>query len=301
MPGSAAPVLKIGLIAPFEGLGRPLGYAILPAVQEAIAAANSDMGPGGYRLLLVALNDDLDPEVAAAQAAALAQDPAVIAVIGPFTTPTAARVAPGLADAGIPTLVAAPLDLAPDGVFPLCPAPETIFREADRAARGIYNASCSEKVIDEGAIVCASGSGVATLPEADVATEPGHPAWAYWPGGAAEAADWLATDGGAAFVGALFGGPDLLKPWFVGRAGEMAEATRALACSQGGPVRDDATLPEVALARAGAERIVRAAAANAQSGHPPTRAGVAAALSAQQFEPGLVWYEVSGGAWRRVE
>ena len=47
MPGDAAPVVKIGVIAPFEGAGRPLGYAVLPAIKAAVAEANAsgDTGP----------------------------------------------------------------------------------------------------------------------------------------------------------------------------------------------------------------------------------------------------------------
>ena len=41
MPGDAAPVVKIGVIAPFEGAGRPLGYAVLPAIKAAAAEANA--------------------------------------------------------------------------------------------------------------------------------------------------------------------------------------------------------------------------------------------------------------------
>jgi ABC-type branched-subunit amino acid transport system substrate-binding protein len=95
-------VLKLGVIAPFEGAGRPLGYAVLPAIKQVVADANARGDFGDRRVLVVAFNDDLDPATAAGQAHALALDPDVVAVVGPFTAETAAAVAPILAAAGIP-------------------------------------------------------------------------------------------------------------------------------------------------------------------------------------------------------
>ena len=104
LPGSAAPVVKIGVIAPFEGAGRPLGYAALPAVKAAVAAANSGAALGPYRVAVVAFNDSLDAPTAAEQARALALDPAVLAVVGPFSQETVASAAPILASAGLANL-----------------------------------------------------------------------------------------------------------------------------------------------------------------------------------------------------
>ena len=88
MPGDAAPVVKIGVIAPFEGVGRPLGYAVLPAIKAAIAEANASGALGRYRVSVVAFNDDLHGPTAAAQAQALALDPDVLAVLGPWSADT---------------------------------------------------------------------------------------------------------------------------------------------------------------------------------------------------------------------
>ncbi len=107
LPGDAAPVVKIGVIAPFEGAGRPLGYAVLPAVKAAVAEANAQGGLGRYRVAVVAFNDDLHGPTAAAQARALVLDPDVLAVLGPWSADTAAAAAPILAEAGLPQLVGA--------------------------------------------------------------------------------------------------------------------------------------------------------------------------------------------------
>ncbi len=300
MPGDAAPVLKIGLIAPFEGLGRPLGYAVLPAVQEVIDFANSSATPGSYRLLLVALNDDLDPAAAAAQAAALGRDPAVVAVIGPFTTPTAAQAAPLLSATGIPVLVAAPLDQAPNGVFSLCPNPENIASEIARFTGSTVDASCSNNAIDKATQECALNPKPEALSEANSVPGDGVTVQVYWPGDAAEAAAWLVAEHATGSARILIGGPDVLKPWFVERAGEAGEGTRAIACSLSGSGAVKAELPEVALARVAAERIVRALAASVQAGLGPTREQITVELDAQQFEPAFVWHQVIGGEWQPV-
>ena len=102
-PGNAAPVVKLGVIAPFEGRGRNLGYAILPAVKEVVAEANASGSLGSYRVAVVAFNDNLDPQTASEQASALALDPDVIGVIGPFSSQTAAAAIPVLALRQVPS------------------------------------------------------------------------------------------------------------------------------------------------------------------------------------------------------
>ena len=94
LPGNAAPVVKIGVIAPFEGTGRSLGYAVLPAIKAIAAEANAGGALGAYRVAVVAFNDNLDAQTAAEQAKALAVDPDVMAVIGPFTQATVEAAAP---------------------------------------------------------------------------------------------------------------------------------------------------------------------------------------------------------------
>jgi ABC-type branched-subunit amino acid transport system substrate-binding protein len=107
MPGDAAPIIKIGVIAPFEGAGRPLGYAVLPAIKAAAAEANASGAFGRYQVLVVAFNDDLHGPTAAAQAQALALDPEVLGAVGPWSAETVAAAAPVLSAAGVPVLTAA--------------------------------------------------------------------------------------------------------------------------------------------------------------------------------------------------
>jgi len=291
LPGGAAPVLKVGLIEPFEGLGRPLGYAVLPAVQEVLDSANASGELGSYRLLLVALNDDLDPAAAAAQAAALAQDASVIAVIGPFTIPTAAQAAPILSAARIPALVAAPLGQTMSGIVPMCP-------DAAATAGEVEKVSCSDNATDQISVVCSQNRQRQSLSEAEFGTAGGAAEPVRWSTDAATAAAWLASEPTNGSGDRVTGGPDVLKPWFMELAGEAGEGTRAVACSLTPRAAVPGELPEVALARAAAERIVQAMAARVQAGVEPTRAEIVTELHAQQFEPGLVWYQVRDGAWQ---
>jgi ABC-type branched-subunit amino acid transport system substrate-binding protein len=114
LPRATPPIIKIGMIAPFEGLYRPEGYAALYAVKLALRECNAAGGVAGYRVELVALNDDGDPIQAALQARKLALDPDVVGVIGPFSRATAAAVGPPLAEAGLAWIIPTS---APDAVI----------------------------------------------------------------------------------------------------------------------------------------------------------------------------------------
>ena len=115
LPGDAAPVVKIGVIAPFEGAGRPLGYAVLPAIKAAVAEANASGELGRYRVAVVAFNDDLSPSSTAEQAKALALDPEVLGVIGPWSEETAAAAVLILTEAGVPVLAEPDTPIPPPG------------------------------------------------------------------------------------------------------------------------------------------------------------------------------------------
>lgn len=85
---STAPVVKIGLVAPFEGRYRVIGYEAIYAARLAVREINAVGGVGGYRVELFALDDGGDPGLALEQARKLAVDPQVVAVIGHFRAET---------------------------------------------------------------------------------------------------------------------------------------------------------------------------------------------------------------------
>src|SRR3954452_7384256 len=77
---SIRPIVKIGLIAPFEGLYRQSGYDALEAMRQAMA----DCTPAGVDVLPLALDDSGDPAQAQRAAQKMLVDPAVRAVVGPL-------------------------------------------------------------------------------------------------------------------------------------------------------------------------------------------------------------------------
>jgi branched-chain amino acid transport system substrate-binding protein len=83
--GSTKPVVKIGLVAPFEGLHRHLGYDVLYAVKLAVRECNAAGGVGGYMVELVALDDGNDLAQSPLQARKMIVDSDVMGVIGHFS------------------------------------------------------------------------------------------------------------------------------------------------------------------------------------------------------------------------
>lgn len=91
---SVAPVIKVGLVAPFEGREREVGYDVLYSARLAVREINAAGGIGGTRVSLVALDDGGDTEFAAATADSLLIDPQVVAVVGHWLPETTAVARP---------------------------------------------------------------------------------------------------------------------------------------------------------------------------------------------------------------
>jgi ABC-type branched-subunit amino acid transport system substrate-binding protein len=317
LPGSAVPVVKIGLIAPFEGLGRPLGYQLLPAVKIALEDANATGELGRYRIALVVLNDDLEPATAARQAQALAADDSLLGALGPWTSETAAAAAQAFGQAGLPALVGAPLARVSipgaQAVFSLCPS------FSDIAAQLLQKAG----QLGPGRVATAGPPGellralAVLLPPLADAASPGAVRVVLYSGGAAAAAEELARRQASGGQGVLLGGPDLAQPWLAGLAGQAAEGTWALACSTepGGRApglpagvaarfaaryQAQAGAPpgaQAMLAYWGARRLVGALAEDVRAHGGPSRAGLAAALGQDAGGPGLVWLQIQDGSF----
>ncbi len=101
---SVKPVVKIGLVAPFEGRYRAVGYDAIYSARLAVREINAAGGIGGYRVALVALDDRGDPELARQAAATLAVDPAVVAVVGHFLSATTESATDIYANDGLPLI-----------------------------------------------------------------------------------------------------------------------------------------------------------------------------------------------------
>jgi branched-chain amino acid transport system substrate-binding protein len=116
--GGAPPTVKIGLIAPFEGLHRPLGYEALFAVKLALLERNDDGGINGHQIELVALNDFDAPAEALVQAKALVADPDVLGLVGHLSAEATAAAMPVYREANLAASIpwtARPLE-RPEGV-----------------------------------------------------------------------------------------------------------------------------------------------------------------------------------------
>jgi len=110
----ARPVIKIGLVAPFEGRYRDVGYEVIYAVRLAVREANAAGGVAGFGVELTALDDSGDPASSAEQARKLGTDPQIIGVIGDWLDPTTLDAAPIYASEHIPFLATAATALPPE-------------------------------------------------------------------------------------------------------------------------------------------------------------------------------------------
>ncbi len=97
------PVVKVALVAPFEGHLRRVGYEAFPAMRLAIRARIA--AGSTARVTFIAYNDDGDPEAAARVARNVALDPEVVAVIGHLVPSTTLAALAVYTQAGLPVIV----------------------------------------------------------------------------------------------------------------------------------------------------------------------------------------------------
>jgi ABC-type branched-subunit amino acid transport system substrate-binding protein len=122
--GSTHPVIKFGLVAPFEGRYRPIGYDAIYAARLAVRERNASGGVGGYRVELVAYDDGGDAPSAVERARQLALDPQVVAVIGHFRVDTSRAAWNVYAREALPLIAPAiPADALPDSPCTGCSFP----------------------------------------------------------------------------------------------------------------------------------------------------------------------------------
>lgn len=129
---STQPTVKIGLVAPFEGVHRALGYEVLYAVKLALQERNAESGVGGYGVELVALSDDGQAASVSRQIQALAADPGIVGTLGPWQAATAEVATPAFARTGLPALVPAAL---PDAVLHAAPGVYRLYAGDGALAR----------------------------------------------------------------------------------------------------------------------------------------------------------------------
>lgn len=116
--GSTKPIVKIGLVAPFEGLYRHLGYDVLYAVKLAVRERNAIGGVSGYMVELVALDDSNDPAQAPLQARKMIVDRDVMGVIGHFSDATTLVALDEYHRAGLALIAPVPADAVTEQGYP---------------------------------------------------------------------------------------------------------------------------------------------------------------------------------------
>lgn len=79
---SVDPVVKVGLVGPFEGEHRAIGYDVIYSARLAVREINEAGGIAGHRVALVALDDGGDVELSEQTAVSMSIDPGIVAVIG---------------------------------------------------------------------------------------------------------------------------------------------------------------------------------------------------------------------------
>jgi ABC-type branched-subunit amino acid transport system substrate-binding protein len=291
-PRSTKPIVKIGLVAPFERRYRDLGYEALHAVKLAVRERNERGGVAGAMIELVALNDDADPASSALQGKKLSVDWDVVGVIGPFTDETLVAAAGVYAKEGLPAI--SPAVCSPsvaeraDGVFCLgagvaelgdallgctsASAPVALLRGRD-GPLGDRLAMAVPRVLD-------LPLDVANLDETAV----------LYDGDALSAADMLLEMRRAGVEAVVWGGPSLARtqlPQVAQRVPGAASACYAITA----PLYPDATRgdqfpgPWAALAYDAAQLLLDAIERDALAEGRATRDGVRAQLG-RAVEPG---------------
>ncbi len=226
LPPAQPRVIKIALVAPFEGRDRAIGYDAIYGARLAVQEFNA---AGGIQLELVSYDDRGEVELAQTLARDVSADPEVMAVIGNFRPATTEAAAPIYAEAGV-ALVSVGGGAVAGGATTrvLAPQPAILAREiVTRAATGgrttlaIWGqgamAESLRAAVTEAGLFIGTASTPAQgmpLPEGILNTRP-----------ALEAGEDLSLWRNAGWNGVLVGGPELADAAFGTAAGASAEWT----------------------------------------------------------------------------
>jgi len=296
------PIIKIGLVAPFEGVYRDVGYDALYAVKLALRERNEMGGVEGYMVELVALDDSADPDQAPGQASELVLDPLVMGAIGHFDDQTTLAASSVYQEGGIaliaPVATAEGLENYPS-VFQLGASEEALGRAAalfawqELGARRLAVLG-QGNALTQAFAVAAQDLGATVLSYQDVEhlEKGGRFDLLFLGGGSWEGATLLLRLRGAGIEAPLMGGFD--SPQFARWAGEAAEgtlyATSAILVDDPRFLAEYRELtgvdpgPQATLAYDAANLLLAALERAIENNGRPTREGVLAALRGQVYQ-----------------
>ena len=262
------PVVKIGLVAPFEGRYRDVGYEVIYAVRLAVREANARGGIAGYSVELLALDDAGAPELAREQARKITVDPQIVGVVGHWLESTTLAAASAYETAAIPFLATAAAPDLPASAFRVWPT-DAALRAALPGA--LYCPAPCDSLEDLEWLISRRSSGVPPQFRRPAAVQAsnlhlaGPPLWGQ---------PQFALLAGAAAEGVYFVAPAPLPA----QSADPGFADRYRALSNGVEPRSNAV-----LAYDAAQILFEAIARDVAHSGAPSRAGVAAALSQTDF------------------
>lgn len=225
LPPDLPSVVKIGLVAPFEGRYRYIGYDAIYAARLAVREINAAGGAGGRRLELVAYDDRCDTDLAQDAARNLSVAPDVVGVIGHYCQDSTAAVAPLYTEAGLPLIVVgAWLTESTTSAWHLMPPPTALAEIMVQMEPGVPSVGLwgAGPLIEALEVVTIADEN-RTLYPADAVPRPEIVFSALPP---VEAAEQLVTWRSSGWAGSLIGGPTMASSEFVEVAGEDAESVR---------------------------------------------------------------------------
>ncbi|MBL7184401.1 MAG: branched-chain amino acid ABC transporter substrate-binding protein [Anaerolineae bacterium] len=312
--GSTRPVVKIGLVAPFEGLHRHLGYDVLYAVKLAVRERNAAGGVSGHKVELVALDDSNDPAQAPLQARKMIVDTDVMGVIGHFSDETALAAVDEYHRAGLALITQVAADAVTERGYP------EVFRLYAR--NDLLGAEAARYVVEElgmhrlavlrgdddladAFLQTAELLGAAVVLDADVGGQAwladlkaASPELVFFSGGAVEGGEVIARARGSGVEATFMGSSELDRSQLVQIGGEAVRGTLYITAAPKINVGDFVTgyqslagrLPgSQAIMAYDATRVLLEALARAiELQGRPVRDAVVAELSALQNYPGLI-------------
>ncbi len=310
--GSTRPVVKIGLVAPFEGLHRQLGYDVLYAVKLAVRERNAAGGVSGYIVELVALDDSNDPAQSPLQTRKMIVDADVMGVIGHFSNQAALAAVDEYHRAGLALITPVAADAVTEWgypeVFRLYARNGLLGKEAARYAveeLGMHRLAVlrGDDDLADAFLQTAEQLGATIVLDADTdvtfhASRFTSAELIFFSGGAVEGAELIAQARGAGIEAIFMGGSGLDSPQLGQIGGEAVEGTLYITAAPkvksgdfvAGYRASTGRLPgPQAIVAYDATRVLLEALARAiESQGSPTRAAVVAELGALQNYPGLI-------------